>query len=439
MNIEKITGAKSHELKAALLSFMFFFCLLASYYVLRPIRDEMGIQISKAFGKQAIAELFTYVFLALLVVTPLFGWLTATFPRKKLIPWFHVFFALNLVGFYFLFAVDGNNQNADLARGFYVWVSVFNLFIISIFWSFMADIFEADQAKRLYGFIAAGGTVGAVIGPMITATLVAQIGPKNLMLVSAVFLCIPLVLIPLLLGWERDNQTDPAQRLRNEAEDKPMGGSILAGLRDVLTNPYLAAICGFLLLYSLLSSLLYFAQLDMVGSQIKDSAQRTQLLAKVDTVVNLITLAIQVFAFGALLKKLGIRFMLVAIPAVSVIGFAALALAPLLAVLLGFGVLRRAGEYAVSKPARETLFNVLPAEQKYKAKNVIDTLVHRTGDVSSNWAITFLTKAGMSMTALNWAAVPMGLIWFGIAWWLGGQAKQRQEAQASNEALGVVK
>ncbi len=427
MNIEKMTGAKAHELRAALLSFAFFFCLLAAYYVLRPIRDELAIQIVKASGKQAIAELFTYVFFTMLLITPVFGWLTGTFARKKLIAWFHVFFALNLVGFYFLFAVGGKNQDPDIARVFYIWVSVFNLFIISIFWSFMADIFESEQAKRLYGFIAAGGTLGAVAGPLITTTLVAALGPKNLMLVSAAFLLVPLILIQLLLKWERENQTDALSVARNAAEDKPLGGSIFAGLKDVLTDPYLAAICLFLLTYALLSSLLYFAQLDMLGSQIKDSTERTQLLAKVDTAVNLITLAIQIFAFSALLKKMGTRFMLVAMPLVSVIGFAALALAPTLAVLLAFGIFRRAGEYAVSKPARETLFNVLPPEQKYKAKNVIDTLVHRTGDVSSTWAITGLTKAGFSLTTLNWAAIPLGALWFLIAWWLGGQAQRRQQ------------
>jgi ATP:ADP antiporter, AAA family len=427
MNIEKLTGAKGSELKAALLSFVFFFCLLAAYYVLRPIRDEMGNQLVKAFGKTALAELFTYVFITMLAVTPVFGWLTGRFARKKLIPWFHLFFAANLVGFYFYFAVGGSDQNLDLARIFYVWVSVFNLFMISIFWSFMADIFESDQAKRLYGFITAGGTFGAVVGPIITTTLVQELGPKNLMLVSAGFLLVPLVLIQLLLGWERDNQSDSASRAQMVAEDQPLKGSIISGLSDVVTNPYLSAICLFLLLYSLLSSLLYFAQVDLLLSQVPSSLERTKLLAKVDTVVNLMALAIQIFAFKTLLSKLGTRFMLVAIPLVSVVGFAVFALMPSLMVLLVFGICRRAGEYAVSKPARETLFNVLPPEQKYKAKNVIDTLVHRTGDVSSNWAIAGLTKAGVSLSTLNWAAVPIGAVWFMVAWWLGGQAKKRQD------------
>jgi ATP:ADP antiporter, AAA family len=427
MNIEKITGAKPAELKAAFLSFAFFFCLLASYYVLRPIRDELSIQIVKVHGKQAIAELFTFVFLTLLAITPLFGWLTGQFARKKLIPWFHVFFAANLVGFYFLFAVGEQTQNADLARGFYVWVSVFNLFIISIFWSFMADIFETEQAKRIYGFIAAGGTVGAVVGPLITSNLVATLGAKNLMLVAAGFLMIPLVLIPLLLRWEKENQADAAAIARNAEEDKPLGGSIFAGLRDVLTDRYLLAICLFILLYALMSSVLYFAQLDMLGANIKSSNERTQLLAKVDLTVNLLTLFFQVFAFSAVLKKLGTRFMLVAMPLISLVGFVAMASAPLLTVLLAFGIVRRAGEYAVSKPARETLFNVLPAEQKYKAKNVIDTLVQRTGDVSSSWVITGLTKVGLSLSQLNWLAVPASALWFGVAWWLGGQAQRRQK------------
>ena len=424
--IERWTGAKSTELSAALISFCYFFCLLASYYVLRPIRDEMAIQI----GQAKLAELFTWVFLTMLAVVPLFGWLMATFPRKKILPWLYLFFVANLIGFYAVMGSAGE-QTPVIARVFYIWVSVYNLFVISVFWSFMADLFDSDQAKRLYGFIAAGGTVGALAGPLITTTLVASLGAKHLMLVSGGFLLAAVGLIFLLIRWEKSNATDAVAKAKNDSEDVPIGGSVWAGILDVVRSKYLLAICVFLFAYAILSSLLYFAQVEMLPKAISSSVERTQLLAKVDLVVNCLTLFVQVFAFGALVQRLGTRFMLVAMPVVSIVGFIALALNPVLGVLLVFGVMRRAGEYAISKPARETLFNVLPPEQKYKAKNVIDTLVHRTGDVSSTWILTGLKSVGMTLSSMSWLAVPIGLVWLAVAWWLGGEAKQRQQSQTS--------
>jgi ATP:ADP antiporter, AAA family len=420
--LEKVTGARANELSAAALSFAYFFCLLASYYVLRPIRDEMAVQI----GKNGLAEIFTYVFFTMLAVMPIFGWLMARLPRKKLLVWMYVFFALNLVGFNFYFAGAGQ-QTPFVARIFYVWVSVYNLFVISVFWSFMADLFTSDQAKRIYGFVAAGGTIGALAGPTITVNLVGVIGAKNLLLVSAAFLMVTIALIQALVSWEKSNAVSEQDKAQLAKEEKPMGGSIWAGIRDVVTDPYLLAICGFLFLYALLSSLLYFAQIDLLPKAIPDSVERIQLLAKTDLAVNIITLAIQLLAFGKLMTKLGPKFMLVSIPVVSIFGFVALAISPVLTVLLVFGVLRRAGEYAVSKPARETLFNVLPTEQKYKAKNVIDTLVHRTGDVSSTWIITLLSRAGVNLQTMSTAAVPLAIIWTAVAWWLGSRAIEKSK------------
>ncbi len=420
--LEKVTGARANELSAAALSFAYFFCLLASYYVLRPIRDEMAVQI----GKNGLAEIFTYVFLAMLIVTPIFGWLMARYARKKLLVWLYVFFALNLLAFNFYFSTAGQ-QSPLIARVFYIWVSVYNLFVISVFWSFMADLFTSDQAKRIYGFVAAGGTIGAIAGPFITVNLVSVIGAKNLLLVSAGFLIIAIVLITLLVRWEKANAVSDEEKAQLANEEKPMGGSVWAGLRDVITDPYLLAICGFLFLYALLSSLLYFAQIDLLPKAIPNSNERIELLGKTDLAVNIITLSIQLLAFGKLMTKLGPRFMLVAMPVLSVIGFVAMAVSPVLTVLLVFGVIRRAGEYAVSKPARETLFNVLPTEQKYKAKNVIDTLVHRTGDVSSTWIITLLSRAGISLQTMSSAAVPVAAVWTLVAFWLGSRAIEKSK------------
>jgi len=413
----RLSGATAAELPAALWSFACFFCLLAGYYVLRPIRDEMAIQV----GQARLHELFTAVFVTMLAVAPVFGWLTRTFPRKRLLPWLYAFFVANLVGFFAIFEAGGV-QDGPTARAFFVWVSVFNLFAVSVFWSLMADLFDTAQAQRLYGFIAAGGTAGALAGPSLTALFVTAVGAKGMLLVSAGFLCVTILAVMRLRAWAA--RTGAA----GTAEEAPIGGSIWAGLTDVVRSPYLLGICLFLFAYSLLSTFLYFQQAALVPAAIADSAERTRLLALVDLAVNVLTLAIQVFAFGALIRKLGTTFMLCAMPVVSIVGFVALALAPGLATLVAFGIARRAGEYAVSKPARETLFNALPPEQKYKAKNVIDTLVHRFGDTSSTWIFAGLRSAGMSLGTMTWLAVPVAGAWLAVASWLGRQHRERMAA-----------
>jgi AAA family ATP:ADP antiporter len=388
----------------------------------------MAIQV----GQAKLHELFLGVFVTMLVVAPVFGWLTRTFPRRRLLPWLYAFFVANLGGFWLLFDAGHGAQAEAVARAFFVWVSVFNLFAISVFWSFMADLFDTAQAKRLYGFIAAGGTVGALAGPALTAGFVTLVGVRSMLLVSAGFLAAAIVAILNLRAWAARadaarQHADPAASAGRQAE-QPIGGSIWAGITDIVRSPYLLAICFFLFAYSLLSTLLYFQQTELVPAAISGSAERTRLLALVDMAVNLLTLAVQVFAFGALIRRLGTTFMLCAMPVVAIVGFAALALSPVLATLVVFGVVRRAGEYAVSKPARETLFNALPAEQKYKAKNVIDTLVHRTGDTASSWIFAGLKSIGLSLTTMSWLAVPVSAAWLGAALWLGRAAAEKDRA-----------
>jgi ATP:ADP antiporter, AAA family len=413
----KAGGAHPIERPAAWASFGYFFLLLAAYYVLRPVRDEMAMQL----GRGVLHELLTTVFLTMLVLVPVFGWLTSRFRRRELLPWLYGFFCLNLVAFFFLMLAQGT-QAPWVARLFFVWVSVFNLFAVSVFWSFMADVFSTEQARRMYGFIAAGGTCGALAGPLLTAGLVGVVGAKGLMLVSAVLLVGAILLLVRVRRWASLHANVSAG-----ASDQPMGGGMFSGLMDVVRTPYLLAICFFLLCYALLSTFLYFQQIELVPAAISDSVERTRLLAQVDLAVNFLTLLVQLAAFDKLIRRLGITGMLISMPILSVIGFAALALSPLLSTLLIFGILRRAGEYAISKPSRETLFNVLPPEQKYKAKNVIDTLVHRFGDVSSGWIYNGLKSMGLSITAMSWVAVPVGVAWVMISVWLGRAARARQE------------
>jgi len=240
-----------------------------------------------------------------------------------------------------------------------------------------------------------------------------------MLLVSAGFLALSIVAILRLRAW-----AEATGATGTTADEAPIGGSIWAGLVDIVRSPYLLGICLFLFCYSLLSTFLYYQQAELVPAAITDSAQRTRLLAMVDVAVNLLAMAMQLFAFGALIQRLGTSFMLCLMPVVSIIGFAALAMQPGLVALVAFGVLRRAGEYAVSKPARETLFNVLPPEQKYKAKNVIDTLVHRFGDTASTWIFAGMRSAGMSLSTMSWLAVPIAGGWLAIAAWLGASSSR---------------
>lgn len=414
----RLTRARRDELPAALWAFVCFFALLAAYYVLRPLRDEMGLQL----GPALLQRLFSAVFVTMLVLVPVFGWLTRRFARKRLLPWLYGFFIVNLLAFHEVL-LFGGSQAPGVAQAFFVWVSVFNLFAVSLFWSLMADLFDTEQAKRLVGFVAAGGTAGALTGPVLTLALVGLLGPKGLVLVSATLLGVCIVAIVQLRRWA-------ARHPRSAADghgEQPFRGSVWSGLRDVGRSRYLLGIASFLLCYSLLSTFLYFTQADLVPRLISDSAQRTRLLAGIDLAVNLLALGVQLLAFGALAQRLGVRWLLVAMPTVSVLGFAALAFAPAgaaLAVLVAFGILRRAGEYAVSKPARETLFNVLPADQQYRAKNTIDTLVHRTGDTASAWLIDGLRGLGLSGATLVALAVPASAVWWATGWWVGRRAHQ---------------
>ncbi|HEY7905264.1 MAG TPA: MFS transporter, partial [Casimicrobiaceae bacterium] len=281
--LARLARARPRELAASLWAFVYFFALLAGYYVLRPIRDEMAIQV----GQRALSALFTWVLVAMLVIAPVFGALTARFPRKRLLPWLYAFFVVDLVAFFGAFSV-GNAQSPLVASVFYVWVSAFNLFAVSLFWSFMADLFDTAQAKRLYGFIAAGGTVGALAGPALTALFVVLVGVKGMVLVSAAFLVLAIVAILRLRAWAEATGASPPART-----EPALGGGVLAGITDILRSRYLLGICFFLFCFSLLSTFLYFAQTGLVPAAIQDSAARTRLFALVDLVVNLLALAVQ--------------------------------------------------------------------------------------------------------------------------------------------------
>jgi len=389
-------------------AFAYFFLLLASYYILRPLRDEMGI----AGGIDKLPWVFTGTFLAMLAAVPLFGFVPARLPRRRFLPLVYGFFIVNLLLFYAAFQFEP--ARAWSARVFFIWVSVFNLFVVSVFWSFMVDLFRSDQGKRLFGLIAAGGTAGAITGPALTALLVVPLGPVNLLPVSALLLAGTVLCIRQLGRWSDQHPSTPTA-----PGGEPLGGSIFAGLALIVRSPYLLGIALFMLLFTTLATFVYFEQAHIVARSFTDSAARTRYFALLDLAVNTLTVLTQLLVTARLLARLGVAGSLALMPLLSALGFVLLALTPALAVLAGFQVLRRAGEYAVTRPARELLYTVVDRETKYKAKNALDTVVYRGGDAIAGWLFTGLKSLGAGLATIAWIAVPVALAWAAVAYALG--------------------
>ncbi len=404
--LNRILKTEPHELPAVLWAFFFFFCLLCSYYILRPVRDEMGIQ----GGVDKLQWLFSATFVAMLIAVPFFGFLSARFPRQRLIPFVYYFFAANLLLFFVL--MQNAAEKIDIARSFFVWVSVFNLFVISVFWSFMADIFSNEQARRLFGVVAAGGSTGAIVGPLITSLFVGKIGTSFLLLFSIGFLLLSTLAVAKLSGWAKIHSV-------SQKDAPPIGGSIWAGIKLTFKSPYLIGTSVYLLFLTLLATLIYFEQVRLVADQIKDSTARTRLFAQIDLVVNTLTLLVEIFFTNRLIGRFGVAILLMVLPLLNVIGFGALVIAPTLAVLVVFQALRRVIEYALARPVREILFTVVSREEKYKAKNFIDTVIYRGGDALSGWLSSFLKGMGVSLAAVATMAIPLALGAAAVGWLLG--------------------
>ncbi len=419
----KSVQVERDEVSALLWSFSYFFALLCSYYIIRPMRDEMGV----LGGVENLQWLFTGTLVAMTAAIPLFGWVSSRFPRRRFLPYVYGFFILALLLFYLL--MDQQHASPGVARAFFIWASVFNLFVVSVFWSFMTDIFANHQARRLFGFIAAGGTLGALAGPALTTLLVQPLGARNLLLVSALLLVWAIFCIARLSNWSAARPTDQS---RPDA-DQLLGGGIWDGIRLVIRSPYLLGICLLMLLFTTLATFLYLMQAQIVRDAFTDSAQRTAVFAAIDLAVNGLTLLLQLFLTSRLIKWFGLATVLAIIPLLLSIGFTLLSMAPVLMVLLAVQVIRRAGNYAIMRPAREMLYVVLTREEKYKAKNLIDTLIYRSGDAVSAWIYAAMRSLGMGVSGIALLAVPLALIWAGIAFSLGRQQVRLAETRRSEE------
>src|SRR6185503_18810075 len=419
--LTRAVPATPAERAAALWSFAYFLTLLAGYYVLRPLRDQMGI----AGGVRALPWLFTATFVALIVAQPLYGALVAKLPRARFIAVVYHFFAANLVVFWLLLTLDV--EKVIVARVFFVWVSVFNLFVVAVFWSFMADLFTAEQGKRLFGFIGAGGTAGGLLGPVITIGLSAPLGAVNLLIAAAVLLELAVFCV---LRLERAATAQATASGGADAGPQPVGGSAFAALPEVLRSPYLIGVGLWVSLLSFCATIIYFEQANIVSAAIHDRDAQTRIFAGIDLAVNLLSLATQVFITGRLLKRFGTGIAAGALPAVYVVGFAALFLAPTLAVVVTLQIVQRWMNFAIANPARQVFFTVIGREEKYKAKNLIDVVVYRGSDALYGWVFDGLQALGLKLAGIALWSLPVVAGWFVLSIALGRSQERRAQQVA---------
>jgi ATP:ADP antiporter, AAA family len=413
----RVMPATPQERAAALWSFSYFFALLAGYYVLRPLRDQMGI----AGGVKNLPWLFTATFVTLLAAQPLYGALVARLPRARFIPIVYHFFVANLVLFWVLLTFD--IETVFVARIFFVWVSVFNLFAVAVFWSFMADVFDSEQGKRLFGFIGAGGTAGALLGPIITIWLSVPLGPVNLMIAAAVFLEVAVFCV-----YRLESVTVVRAGPDNSTEN--IGGSAFAAIPQLVRSPYMLGVAAWVAMLSYAATIVYFEQAHIVSEAVKTAGLQTRIFASIDLAVSLLTLLTQLLITGQLLKRLGTGVAAAALPAVYVVGFAVLAVMPTLIVVLTVQVLQRWMNFAIANPARQLFFTVVSREEKYKAKNLVDVVVYRGSDALSGWIFDTMQALGLKLGAIALCSLPVVAGWFVLSIGLG-RAQERRSKQTA--------
>jgi AAA family ATP:ADP antiporter len=421
--LHRVAGVEPGEIGIVFTAFAYFFFLMASYFILRPLRDAMGT----VYGVAHLQELFTGTFLLSLVAAPVFAGLASRFRLAVFLPWIYGFIAITMLVFFFLFQRIENDR--WVAAAFYIWLSTFNLLTISVFWSLLADIFSGAQARRLFGFIAAGGTIGTIVAPAFVSLFVTLTGANALLLISAAGFTITAFLVRLL-ERQKTRFTAANAQAQQTSLQKRLGGNPFEGFSLLLKSRYLAMIALFLLLMTWVSTVIYFQLGDLISHAFAGRAARTQAYATIDLATNSGAVLIQLFGTGRFIRRFGVTAGLLANPVIMLIAFLAIAFSPVLLVLGSIQVLRRVSEYAVAKPSRDMLFTVVDQEAKYKAKNVIDTVVYRFGDLSSAWISAAILPFGVVGLAIFGAIV--AVVWFPIAVLLGRRYERvRDEAHAA--------
>lgn len=421
--LTRLFGVERDEAGAVIAGFAMFFLLFAGYFMLRPVRETMGI----VGGVENLQWLFTGTFLATLAAMPLFGWIAGRVQRRRILSWVYGFFTLNLVAFGAAFLFDPDD--VWVARTFYIWLSTFSLIAISVAWSVLVDVFSTSQAKRLFALMAAGASLGGLTGPLLGVFLVGRVGHAGLMFLSAALLVSSALAAHRVQRWRERHALaadDATQRQR------PLGGSPFAGATEVLKSPYLLGIAVFMLLLASVSTFLYFEQARMVHAVFPHRTDQTRVFGVIDIIVQTLSILSQLLITGRIARKLGVGVLLVAVPLIAATGFLWLAFAPTFAVLAVVMVVRRAGEYALVRPGREMLYTVVEPEAKYKAKNFNDTVVYRGADAVSGWV-----KAGIDMIAQQPTIAMLLGVAIALVWGLNGGALARAQRriEAATAAL----
>ena len=425
--VTRVLGIERDELVAVAWSFVYFFCIMSAYFMLRSVRETMAI----VSGVQNIPWLFTGTFVLMMMATPAFGWVASRYPRRIFLPWVYYFFIANILIFFSIFTYAQNNNLSLLwiSRAFFVWLSVFNLFVVSVFWSFMADIYTKQQSRRLFGVISAGGSAGAIMGPIVTSVLVIPIGFKNLFPISALLLFFGVYCVYRLRRWVKQRDLDNAS-INSTESDQPIGGTAWAGLTFVVNQRYFSAIAMALLCANFLGGAMYMYLAQMVSVAFEGADRQTQVFAFMDAAINALSFIGQLLIVKHSVKKLGIGWTLSLLPILSIVGFALLAFNPTFAIIAAFQILRRSLGFGLSKPTSDMLYSVVSPEAKYKAKNFIDTTVYRGWDVVSTWTIRTIGSIGLSGVAT--LCVPIAFIWMLIVRWIGREYRRRDDAMTTS-------
>ncbi|MGU3544115.1 NTP/NDP exchange transporter [Methylobacterium sp. A52T] len=430
--LARLIDVQPGEGRALAWSWAYIFSILAAYYVLRPIRDQMGV----AGGIENLPWLFTATLVGMLALNLPFAYLVKRMPRARFVPITYRFFAANILAFALTLYLAPAEWGVWIGRVFFVWLSIFNLFVVSIFWATIVDVFSNAQGKRLFGFIAAGATLGAIAGSATTAILAKNVPTWGLMLCAVVLLEVAVFCMRGLAALSTQLHEVPGRNGGPEdGQDRTIGGSVLAGITRTLASPYLLNISLFLLLFSVTSTFLYFEQAGIAKRSFPDRGAQTAFFASVDLAVNVLTLGIQLFLTGRIVNHIGVALTLAILPAFSILGFAALALWPTIGVIVAFQVLRRAGNFAIARPVREVLFTVVPREDRYKAKSFIDTVVYRLGDQVGAWSFTGIQGMGLGSASVAGAAIPLSMAWLVNSVWLGRAQERRRAEQAAEPGI----
>ena len=393
-----------------------FALLMAALYTVRPLRDELGIQS----GVESMQWLFSGTFAAMLLLVPLYGWVVSRWPRRVVVPWIFVALGVSLLAARTVAAGLDANARAVFAAGLFVWISAFNLLAVSVFWSLAVDVFSPSSSRRSFGLISAGGTAGALVGPLIAAAVVRWGTPDDLMVASA------LLLFGVAVTARGLDRTDA-----KPAPSEGLGGGVVQGFRLMLSEPRLRTLCGYLLCMTWVSTVLYFVQARVIAAADLESATRTTTFAMLDLVVNGSAIAIQLLLTGRVLERFGLAVVLVTLPVVSGVALVGVSLAPSLWVVLVAQAVRRSTNFALARPAREVLYTSVGRLERFKGKNVVDTVVYRGGDMLAGWAFSLLEFAGVGLGAIAWLATPAVGLWA----WLGVRLGRGIEAPRTEETV----